>query len=88
MIFVFQLMTVLIQTLLRLLEHLLAVAHQFGLVFDGAISVRLLLGQKVCEDELLCLQLVGEAIVVLVLPFRLTSKATGSASVDVLILNL
>ena len=29
---------------LRLLEHLLAVARQFGLVFDGAISVRFLLG--------------------------------------------
>ena len=49
---------------LRLLEHLLAVAHQFGLVYDGAVSVRLLLGQKVCGNELLCLQLVGEVIVV------------------------
>ena len=40
MIFLFQLMTVLIQVLLRLLEHLLAFALQFGLVFASIISVR------------------------------------------------
>ena len=40
MICLFQLMTVLIQEPLRLLEHLLAFALRFGLVFVSTISVR------------------------------------------------